>query len=90
MIAGKDELSAWLSHPVTVAYELDLRARVESHRRELANRVVKDDIAGARAAAGAIKAYEEMLADLFVDDEQAPEAKADNFRDPAERPTQEA
>jgi hypothetical protein len=88
-IASRDELVAWLSHPVTVAVADELRARLERYRRALPDYVVKGKTDDARSAAGAIKAYEEFVAEFFAQPAEVAEPEPDNYRDPAERPGKE-
>jgi hypothetical protein len=83
MIASAEEISAWLSNTVTTALGDELRKRLDDYRRSLAGYVIKGDEEKSRALAGAIKAYEEFLAEFFVvPDAEAP-PEPDNYRDPA-------
>lgn len=89
-IAGKDELSAWRGHPVTELIRQAMDIRIQTYLRAIPQYLVKNKTDEARAATGALNAYEELYAELFSD---APAEKADegedDYRDPAARSQKE-
>ncbi len=89
MIAGREEILAWLSHPVTVAVRAEVVTLLEGLRLGLPDHVIKGDQDRARATAGAIRAYEQFLTQFLSAPEGPAEEAPDAYRDPAERPSKE-
>ncbi len=86
MIAGKEDLSTWREHPVTRALKAAMTVRIGTFLRALPQYIVKDEQAKARSAAGALSAYDELFAELFVDEmDKAVMEAQDEYRDPAAR-----
>ncbi len=90
VIAGKEDLVTWRTHPVTEVIRKAMEMRINTYLRAIPQYIVKDDQVKARAASGALNAYEELYSELFVDEEpRVEETEIDNYRDPAARPAKE-
>lgn len=89
VIISPQELSSWRELPVTARVLDWLRGQVKVYQENIPDYIVRNEIEKARAAAGALRGYEEILAALTaepIEQETEPEAP---FRDPAARPTKE-
>lgn len=84
--ASPEELASWRSNPVTLAYEKFCRERIETYRKDIPEMLLKGETAKAASTAAALKAHEEMVGDLF-EPAAPPAEEADDFHDPAERPS---
>ena len=78
------EMQGWEDHPVTVRYLAWLRHRLDYHRRSVEELLVKGD-EKARAAAGAVMAYREIISAIEDRPKEAPKVEEEPFVDPAAR-----
>jgi len=81
------ELAAWREHPATKAALAWLGARMATYSRDIPLFIVKNRIDDARAAAGALQGYTEVLAAFTEVPEDAKAETEEEFHDPAERPS---
>jgi hypothetical protein len=82
-----EELNNWRDHPVTKAALVWLAFRMKTYQENIPLYIVNDKIADARAAAGALQGYTEVLAAFTEKPEETVEVPEEPFIDPATRPS---
>lgn len=81
------ELASWREHPATKCALEWLAARMATYTRDIPLFIVKNRIDDARAAAGALQGYAEVLAAFTEVVDETPAETEEEFHDPAARPS---
>ena len=82
-----EELNSWREHPVTKAALAWLGHRMDVYKRDIPQFITADRIADARAAAGALAGYVEVMAAFMENPLETVEVPEEPFIDPATRPS---
>lgn len=89
VVISQAELASWRELPVTARVLDWLRGQVKVYQVNIPDFIVRNEIEKARAAAGALRGYEEILAALTAEPDKQEAEPEEPFRDPAARPTKE-